>query len=62
MEEKEVKIMVEKIGTDKHRCKWCNLNNPLYIEYHDNEWGVPLYDDGKLFERAFRPDFPGNAC
>ena len=21
------------------RCKWCNENNPLYIEYHDNEWG-----------------------
>ena len=23
------------------RCKWCNLNNPKYIEYHDNEWGKP---------------------
>ena len=32
------------------RCFWVNLNNPLYIDYHDNEWGVPLHDDGKLFE------------
>lgn len=32
------------------RCKWCNLNNPLYIEYHDNEWCQPNYDDKYLFE------------
>ena len=31
-------------------CRWANLKNPLYIDYHDNEWGVPLHDDGKLFE------------
>lgn len=31
------------------RCEWC-LSHPLYIEYHDQEWGVPLYDDQKLFE------------
>lgn len=34
---------------DKTRCKWCG-NDPLYMEYHDTEWGVPLYDDDKLFE------------
>jgi len=34
---------------DKKRCDWVG-NNPLYIEYHDTEWGVPLYDDAKLFE------------
>ena len=28
---------------------WCS-NDPLYIDYHDNEWGVPVYDDRKLFE------------
>ena len=28
----------------KRRCEWCG-NNPLYIAYHDNEWGVPAYDD-----------------
>ena len=32
------------------RCKWVNLNNPLYIDYHDNEWSRPLYDDKKLLE------------
>lgn len=31
------------------RCNWCT-DNPLYIEYHDYEWGVPLHDDQKLFE------------
>lgn len=32
-----------------HRCPWSNTN-PLMHEYHDKEWGVPLFDDGKLFE------------
>ena len=32
------------------RCGWCNPRNPLYIDYHDHEWGLPQYDDGKLFE------------
>ena len=27
------------------RCKWCNENNPLYVEYHDKEWGVINFDD-----------------
>ncbi|MCG7501909.1 DNA-3-methyladenine glycosylase I [Tenacibaculum sp. Mcav3-52] len=31
------------------RCKWCN-NDLVYQEYHDNEWGVPKYDDKTLFE------------
>ena len=31
------------------RCDWCG-NDPLYVEYHDNEWGVPVFDDDKLFE------------
>jgi DNA-3-methyladenine glycosylase I len=26
-----------------NRCKWAT-NDPLYIEYHDNEWGIPKYD------------------
>lgn len=33
----------------KQRCGWVN-DDPLYIDYHDNEWGVPVYDDLKLFE------------
>ncbi len=31
------------------RCKWCG-NDPIYIKYHDTEWGVPVYDDSKIFE------------
>jgi DNA-3-methyladenine glycosylase I len=33
----------------KRRCAWCSAD-PLYIDYHDNEWGVPLTADGPLFE------------
>ncbi|MDD2907452.1 MAG: DNA-3-methyladenine glycosylase I [Candidatus Gracilibacteria bacterium] len=32
------------------RCDWLNLNNPLYVEYHDSEWGEIERDDKKLFE------------
>lgn len=32
------------------RCKWCNLKNEKYIEYHDKEWGVAIYDDKHLYE------------
>jgi DNA-3-methyladenine glycosylase I len=35
---------------EKVRCKWCNLANPLYVKYHDEEWCVPTYDDAVLFE------------
>ncbi len=31
------------------RCTWCG-DDPLYQQYHDEEWGVPVYDDQKLFE------------
>lgn len=31
------------------RCAWCS-NDPLYIDYHDQEWGVPQHDDRRLFE------------
>lgn len=32
------------------RCSWVHVRNPLYVHYHDEEWGRPLYDDAKLFE------------
>ena len=32
------------------RCAWVNMKNPLYVEYHDHQWGVPLHDDQVLFE------------
>ena len=31
------------------RCSWCG-DDPLYVAYHDEEWGVPVYDDRTLFE------------
>lgn len=31
------------------RCGWCT-SHPLYIAYHDEEWGVPVHDDSRLFE------------
>ncbi len=33
----------------KKRCKWCGTD-PLYVAYHDDEWGVPVHDDQLLFE------------
>lgn len=33
----------------KKRCGWCG-DDPLYVQYHDEEWGVPVYDDPTLFE------------
>jgi DNA-3-methyladenine glycosylase I len=32
------------------RCGWVAVDNPLSLNYHDKEWGVPLHDDRKLFE------------
>jgi DNA-3-methyladenine glycosylase I len=32
------------------RCAWAATTDPLYIAYHDQEWGVPVHDDGRLFE------------
>jgi DNA-3-methyladenine glycosylase I len=34
---------------NKKRCSWCG-SDPLYLAYHDTEWGVPVYDDQRLFE------------
>ena len=32
------------------RCSWAKENNPLYVAYHDQEWGIPLHDERALFE------------
>jgi len=42
-------IFSKTILMKNQRCDWCG-NDPLYVEYHDNEWGVPVFDDAKLFE------------
>ncbi len=34
----------------KMRCRWANPKNERYIRYHDEEWGVPVHEDRKLFE------------
>lgn len=39
------------------RCRWVNLKNPLYVRYHDEEWGVPLHDDRQLFELLILESF-----
>ncbi|MDF3070563.1 MAG: DNA-3-methyladenine glycosylase [Polyangiaceae bacterium] len=36
-------------ASKKTRCGWAG-EDPLYVEYHDTEWGVPVYDDQRLFE------------
>lgn len=37
-------------GKPLKRCAWATPTDPLYIEYHDHEWGVPLHDERRLFE------------
>lgn len=39
------------------RCFWVNENNPVYVKYHDEEWGVPVHDDKKLFEMLLLESF-----
>lgn len=36
--------------TDTKRCGWCG-KDPIYIDYHDNQWGRPVYDSFELFEK-----------
>lgn len=39
------------------RCKWCNLGNKKYVEYHDNEWCKPNFDDKYLLEMLILESF-----
>ena len=39
------------------RCSWVNEKNHLYVKYHDEEWGVPCYDDRHLFEMLLLESF-----
>ncbi len=45
---KKISIRSE-AGLDK-RCSWVNVDDPLLLEYHDREWGVPVHSDPKHFE------------
>ena len=39
------------------RCAWCNIKNPKYVEYHDNEWCRPNFDDKYLYEMLILESF-----
>lgn len=40
-----------------NRCKWVNLNNQSYIDYHDHEWGIINHDENYLFEMLILESF-----
>ena len=42
---------------DRVRCSWCNIKNPLYVKYHDEEWGKLNLDDKYLFEMLILESF-----
>ena len=44
------------MGSDIIRCEWAGTD-PLYVAYHDDEWGVPVYDDRELWERLMLEGF-----
>jgi len=47
---KTKKIQIDNfLGQQKIRCPWCG-SDPLYVKYHDEEWGVPVHDDRQHFE------------
>ncbi|MBQ6393689.1 DNA-3-methyladenine glycosylase I [Candidatus Saccharibacteria bacterium] len=41
----------------ENRCKWCNINNPEYIKYHDEEWGVSNFNEQYLYEMLILESF-----
>ena len=43
-------MQMQEINLSKKRCFWCKLKNPLYVAYHDNEWGVFPEAEKKLYE------------
>jgi len=45
------------VMNNKKRCKWCNLKNPKYIDYHDNEWCKINFDDNYLYEMLILESF-----
>ena len=42
---------------EKVRCKWCNLKNPLYVKYHDEEWCKQNFNDKYLYEMLILESF-----
>ena len=44
------------MSDERSRCFWCG-DDPLYVQYHDEEWGVPTWDETELFERLILEGF-----
>ena len=42
-------LFYDQMSGERARCQW-STSDPLYIRYHDEEWGVPVHDDRKIFE------------
>src|SRR4029077_7514749 len=42
----------------QHRCPWPG-HDPIYVAYHDEEWGVPVFDDRALYEKLMLDGFKG---
>jgi len=42
---------------NRRRCAWCNMKNPKYVDYHDNEWCRPRFDDDYLYEMLLLESF-----
>ncbi|MBR2352881.1 MAG: DNA-3-methyladenine glycosylase I [Clostridia bacterium] len=42
---------------ERQRCVWCNLKNPIYVNYHDREWSQPRFDDAYLYEMLILESF-----
>ncbi len=51
-----MRLVLNKDGNMK-RCKWCNMKNPRYVEYHDHEWGQPNFDERYLYEMLILESF-----
>lgn len=47
----------DKVQVTRSRCPWAGTNDPEYIRYHDEEWGVPVKDDRMLFEKVILEGF-----
>lgn len=45
------------MNKETNRCFWANTNNPLYVAYHDEEWGEPCHDERMLFEMLILEGF-----
>lgn len=44
------------VEDERQRCAWAG-DDPLYVAYHDEEWGIPCHDDGRLFEQLILEGF-----